>query len=56
MKEIQHYKYSLFRLENKINDNLTYSCFEYIDTFDSLAETKEVQEKEQLKTIIIPSY
>jgi len=58
MKEIQHNKFSLFRLEKyyTLSDDIIINCFEYIDTFESLKEAQEVQNKEELKTLIVSSW
>lgn len=59
-------KYSLFRLEKLFHEPSMYigeftpiftqSCFEYIETFDTLGEAKIAQKGIKQKTIIIPSY
>lgn len=56
-------EYSLFLLEESyeteftpIGSYLTKSCFEYVDTFDTLEQAKLEQKKYKLKTIIIPTY
>lgn len=66
MKEIQHCKFSLFRLEKPTigYNNTSYSddsqlvqwCFEYIRTYDTLGEAKIAQKEYKQKTIILNSY
>ncbi len=58
MKEIKHHNYSLFRLEKyyTLSDDIVVNCFEYVETFKTLEEALKVQEKEELKTIILSSW
>lgn len=66
MKEIQHCKFSLFRLEKRFfpistivgefNEMLVQNCMEYIETYDTLDEAKIAQKEYKEKTIILNSY
>lgn len=59
MIEITHNKFSLFRTDKYryITENVvTNSCFEFIETFDSLEEAKSAQKEYKESTIILPSY
>jgi len=51
-------KYSLFRLEKyyTLSDDIVVGCFEYVETFKTLEEALKIQEKEELKTIILSSW
>lgn len=59
-------KYSLFAIEKRIHfsscfvgefgSTLTESCFEYLDTFDTLEEAQKDQKEWDVKTLILPSY
>jgi len=52
-------KYSLFLLEKyygRWGDVLYQSCFEYVETFDTLEEAQSAQEEYELKTIILSSW
>lgn len=52
MKEIIHHKFSLFLVEDIFGEE----CFRYIDTFNTLEEAQEEQSKDNMKSIILPSY
>ena len=66
MKCIHYHKYSLFRLEKVYHKGLKYvgefgstimeSCFEYIDTFDTLELAQLAQKEFKQKTIILTSW
>ena len=58
MKEIQHNKFSLFRLEKVVQKHipLVEKCFEYIDTYNTLEEAQSAQKEFKNKSIILPSY
>ena len=49
-------KYSLFKLEKFIDDNLSRNCFEHLGTFDTLEEAYDNSVHILEKTIILPSY
>lgn len=56
-------KYSLFAVERKyetsytpIGTHLTESCFEYLNTFDTLEEAQQKQKEYDVRTLILPSY
>jgi hypothetical protein len=58
MKEVQHCKFSLFYIE-KLSDNAHFnfeSCFEYINTYNTLEQAQISQKEFREKTIIIPTY
>lgn len=60
------HKYSLFLLEHQVytrhdsvglfGDTLTKQCCIHLGTFNTLGEAKFAQEKQELKSIIIPTY
>jgi len=61
MEQITHHKFSLFRVEKSENDQhptfrIITSCFEFIETFNSLEEAKSAQKEYEESTIILPSY
>lgn len=60
MKEINHYRFSLFGVEKIIPRGSYESLYEndmtYLNTFDSLEEAKREQKEYDFKTIILPSY
>ena len=59
-------QFSLFRLERQYHKGLSYvgefnsiiteSCFEFVESFDTLEEAQLVQKGYKLKTKIIPTY
>lgn len=61
MEQITHHKFSLFRTERIEGEQqstfrVTRSCFEFIETFNSLEEAKSAQKEYKENTIILPSY
>ena len=51
-------KFSLFLLERTFrgHEDLSDSCFIYLDTYDTLEEAESAQKETNLKTIIIGTY
>lgn len=66
MKEIQHNKFSIFRIEKRyikglkhigeFGSTVTEKCFEYLETFVSLEEAQLRQKEYKSKTIILSSW
>jgi len=50
------HKFSLFKLEKFIDDNLSTTCFEHVGTFETIEEAYDNSVHILEETIILPSY